>query len=445
MPFSATVNLGTVGVAITSVKLYGCTGNSGGNCTGCTALTGYENVSVSTFPLLVSGIPNGITYIQAEALGACSADAVKQCISISGIPGPTPVPTSTLPPATPNATPLPTATTPGATPVPTPTQTVGSCTAPTLNSVTLVGGSTFTLNYTSPSVNCTALTLSRSRDQITWTDSTGGCTTGRQLDTLAANGTWYFRLTQICGGVTSNSNIVSYTYTAPGPTPTQTLGLTNCVRLTKDDAITGTENCNLDRVQRHEVTLYDASGANIQTAPYDITVTLTGTSGGTSTTWTFIIPSGSTSVYEDIIITEYTGVCGERDGRIAIFISGISEVSPTNIGVCASVPAPTAGATLNPFYYGQGLSTPGAHCGTNYLINSPFYSTATTLSGLMNQYMYTTNEGITEFNGLSQWYPVALTSVTNTLSGQYWVILINSNGYVEDIKFIDSQCDENTQ
>jgi hypothetical protein len=144
MPFSATVNLGTVGVAITSVKLYGCTGNSGGNCTGCTALTGYENVNVSTFPLLVSGIPNGVIYIQAEALGACSADAVKQCISISGIPGATPAPTSTPTPtptgtsapgatpnptSTPTPTPSPSGTTPDATPNPTSTPTPTATTA----------------------------------------------------------------------------------------------------------------------------------------------------------------------------------------------------------------------------------------------------------------------------------------------------------------------------
>ena len=136
MPFSATINLGTVGVAITSVKLYGCTGNNGTDCTGCTVLTGYENVSVSTFPLLVSGIPNGVRYIQAEALGACSADAVKQCITISGIPGPTatPAPTATLN----GSTPGPTATqTP--TPTPTPSQSAGPCGAPTISNVTRSG------------------------------------------------------------------------------------------------------------------------------------------------------------------------------------------------------------------------------------------------------------------------------------------------------------------
>jgi len=132
MPFSATVNLGTVGVAITSVKLYGCTGTSGGSCTGCTALTGYENVSVSTFPLLVSGIPNGVTYIQAEALGACSADEVKQCLAISGIPGSTPLPTATMTPA-PTNTPTPTATTLGPTSTPTPTPSISPTPSATPN------------------------------------------------------------------------------------------------------------------------------------------------------------------------------------------------------------------------------------------------------------------------------------------------------------------------
>lgn len=146
MPFSATINLGTVGVAITSVKLYGCTGTSGGNCTGCTALTGYENVSVSTFPLLVSGIPNGVRYIQAEALGACSADLVKQCISISGIPGPTATPVPTM-------TPTPTGTSaPGATPVPTMTPTPTGTSAP---DATPNPTSTPTPTVTSGGGNCT--------------------------------------------------------------------------------------------------------------------------------------------------------------------------------------------------------------------------------------------------------------------------------------------------
>ena len=108
------------------------------------------------------------------------------------------------------------------TPDPTPTP---GCNAPTLNSVTLVSGSLFTFNYDTP-INCTALTLSRSRDQVNWNDSTAGCTTGRQMDTEDATGTWYFRITQICSvGGSVNSNIVSYSYISPTPTPTPTNSL----------------------------------------------------------------------------------------------------------------------------------------------------------------------------------------------------------------------------
>jgi hypothetical protein len=123
------------------------------------------------------------------------------------------------------------------------------------------------------------------------------------------------------------------------------------------------------------------------------------------------------------------------------FVSGIEAISPNNIDVCDPAPTPTGGVTLNTFYYGQGLSTTIAHCGSNYTINASFFSSATTISGLMNQIIYTTSAGTTAFNGLGLYYPVALETGTNTLNGSYWVIEINSNGYVEDIAFI-GDCDE---
>lgn len=72
-------------------------------------------------------------------------------------------PCGTLPTPTSSETPTPTQTpsnTQTRTPTPTPV-----CTAPSLLSVTLVSGSLFTYNYGAPS-NCTALTLSYSRDQV---------------------------------------------------------------------------------------------------------------------------------------------------------------------------------------------------------------------------------------------------------------------------------------
>ena len=115
--------------------------------------------------------------------------------------------------------------TPEPTPEPTPSQTPSNtpvCSVPTLNSVTLVSGSLFTYNYSAPT-NCNALTLSYSRDQVTWSNDTSGCSTGRQRDTNDATGTWYFRLTQNCTtGGAANSNVVSYSYILPTPTQTAT-------------------------------------------------------------------------------------------------------------------------------------------------------------------------------------------------------------------------------
>lgn len=106
---SATLNLGTtISPAITSVKLLSCLDSS---CSGGTVITGFDNVLVSSFPRIVSGIPDTANYIKVEALGTCVGTS--QCILISGLPGtPTPTPTATSTPTpTPTLTPTPTATT----------------------------------------------------------------------------------------------------------------------------------------------------------------------------------------------------------------------------------------------------------------------------------------------------------------------------------------------
>ena len=61
MPFVASVNLGTVGDDITSVKLYACTDNG---CTNCVELSGYTSVLVSTFPRNIDKIPEGTINIK---------------------------------------------------------------------------------------------------------------------------------------------------------------------------------------------------------------------------------------------------------------------------------------------------------------------------------------------------------------------------------------------
>ena len=78
MAISVTINLGTVGGSITNVTLQECTGND----TGCTDITGYTNVAVSSFPLTVTTIDNASTYIKVIALGDCTST---ENIAISGI------------------------------------------------------------------------------------------------------------------------------------------------------------------------------------------------------------------------------------------------------------------------------------------------------------------------------------------------------------------------
>ena len=88
MSFRASVNLGTVGNSITgqTVSISGCTDQS---CTNCTSIvTGQE---VNSFPKMITGIPdNTITLFIKVDSGDCIGTT--QCISISGIPTPTPTP-----------------------------------------------------------------------------------------------------------------------------------------------------------------------------------------------------------------------------------------------------------------------------------------------------------------------------------------------------------------
>ena len=179
-----------------------------------------QNTTSPTFAY--GGVGTALICSTAESFGTCYGD------DVCSIP---PTPTSTeTPTGTPTGTGTPTQT-PTTTPV---------CSVPTLDSVTLVSGSLFTLNYGTPT-NCNVLTLSFSRDQVNWTNSTSGCFTGRQVDTGDATGTWYFRLTQYCNvGGTANSNVVSYTYPSPTPTQTPTNTPTTTTTLTATPTGTGT-------------------------------------------------------------------------------------------------------------------------------------------------------------------------------------------------------------
>jgi hypothetical protein len=180
MAYIASVSLGsTIGLGITSVKLYECTGNN----TGCTALTNYGNVAVSLFnpTYTITGITDSKTWLKVEPVGACSGTT--QNIQVTGFPGPT-------------ATPAPTATAgPTATPSPTPTATAGSGpTATPTNTPTPTSTSTPT---PTPTPSATALPGCSSTISNTYAPS-GSTIQTQQLDLSAA----------------SNGDIITISYTA---------------------------------------------------------------------------------------------------------------------------------------------------------------------------------------------------------------------------------------
>ena len=174
------------------------------------------------------GLTSGTVYfrvIQYCSIGGLTGSAVRAYI----YPDPTPTPTPTITPTltntpTPNASPTPTSTpNPSPTPTPTNTPTPASCLEPYLYYAYPEGGSAFFVSF-EPTSDCSAITVSYSRDESFWIDSTAGCTSPRLIDTGDASGTWYFRLTKYCtnGGI-SISNTVDYTYPDITPTPTPTV------------------------------------------------------------------------------------------------------------------------------------------------------------------------------------------------------------------------------
>lgn len=457
MPFSATINLGTVGVAITSVKLYGCTGTSGGNCTGCTALTGYENVSVSTFPLLVSGIPNGVTYIQAEALGACSADLVKQCISISGIPAPTstPAPTATLN----GATPGPTATqTP--TPTPTPSQSAGPCGAPTISNVTRSGLNDIVVSFTT-SAGCVATHLEYSFNNSTWSSqNSGGCTSPRTI-TLSPNnqGTVYVRMRQSCVGVEYSSYSSTFTLSnlppaTQTPTPTPTVTLPGCGS-TVSGTFTGSTGNNYDDIQLNFAGVANGSIINFTCTANDrpnnisIRTSLTvlestgwfgNSSGYNSEEYYYPTEMGpiTLSIVYDNTKTYYIDVLTAPALEAPNEVNDFWEVSIQCLGVPSATMTPTPSSTTPPLY-GRFKSNPKTlstgHCNDNQLTSGLFYSTSSTITNMLGTTVYTDTE-YTVFNGGGFYYAVSSDNTFNTNNPPYWVMLVDAYGEVTDMQYI---------
>ena len=384
MAFSSTITI-TGSTNITNFDIFQCP-TSG--CTGCVAITGSTGENVSRMKLLTGhtvSVDQGYRYIKLVADTATCNNSI--CMEVVGIPTYTPTPTTTTvgptptPSVTTGVTPTPTTTTVGPTSTPTPTSTVGPTSTPT--------------------------------------------PTGTSTPTPTPTGT-----------------------STPTPTPTP---LPGC-----GSTITGSYTGATYTLITHSLNLSGATNGGTITVQYaaNSRPNRFNIYGGAN----LIVSSGWAGTD-----TNYTGpwtgnpINTNGSGYISfVYNSSLSYQLKVDVGgsnpyntlddsysvtFSCSGPTPTpTGTTLNTFYRATGLSTSNDHCGTNYLINSSFFSTATTISGLMNQIIYTTDAGTTAFNGLGLWYPVALVNTGNTLNGGYYVILINSDGYVEDIGFTASGC-----
>jgi len=395
--------------------------------------------SFGTLSATITGLVNGASYnyavrtICGPVQSKWSYGTTVVC-DTPPVDTPTPTPTQTAGPGQPTATPTPT---------PTPTATVGECATPTFNSVTLNSGSVFNANFT-PTANCNAIQVESSSDQITWTSNTSGCSSPIQKSVSSATGTWYFRIKQFCvsGGPSSYSNVLSYTYsTSPTPTPTPTPtansnAITNCVKLVKSTATSGPD-CASDSVQRHTVTLYDSTGGTEVMATSDVTVIYNGTESGVSTTYTFIIPAGQSSTYEDIYVREYTGTCGVKGGVIFRNVTTVSSITPSYVGTCTIV-TPTPGVTLYNFYRAGEVASDSyaeTYCSVaGYTIVSPVYSTKGFSDLSIGDIVYT-DVDFTPLAGLGFFYRIAIanTSDTNTKDTLFTWISTNANGEILNI------------
>ena len=375
MAYIASVSLGsTIGLGITSVKFYECTGNN----TGCTALTNYGNVPVSFFnpTYTITGITDGKTWLKVEPVGACSGTT--QNIQVTGFPGPTatPAPTATAGPG-PTATPVP----PTATPV-TPTATPVT---PTATPVT----------PTATPVTPTATPITPTPTALPGCGSTvSGTFTGSTMNN-------YDDIQLNFAGV-ANGSIINFTCTA-NDRPNN-ISIRTSLTVLESTGWFG-----------------NSSGYNSQDYWYPTEmgpITLSITYDNTKT------------YYIDVLTAPALAPPNE--------VNDFWEVGIQCLGVPSATATPTPTATTPPLYgrfksNPKTLST--GHCNDNQVTSGLFYSTSSTITNMLGTTVYTDTE-YTIFNGGGFYYAVSSDDTFNTNNPPYWVMLVNTSGEVTDMQYI---------
>lgn len=397
MAYTASVNLGpTIGIGITSVKLYECTGNN----SGCTALTNYTNVPVSSFNpnYIVTGITDNKRWIKVEPVGACSGTT--QNLQVSGFPNPTATPTPT---ATSGGAPSATAT-PTPTPSPTPTATAGAGPTPTptlvYTALILCGGN--------PAAPVAWYQGSLNYTQTLYNTGTATC--------YFAVGNTYTPGGTIVTGIVDGCNCPT-----PTPTPSATPPGISFGMITGTTHSTSTDACN-----QYESSINKSLYLNADSTPNvgDILYTTQECSFGSeyagdgSVYWYFLYRMG----------TKYAVKVGSGGTISAVVTCGaMSTATPT------PTPSPTpTSAPLYGYFRSTGLANYSSLCQSpGYVTTGQWFSTGTTFSSAIAYTRVYSDTSYTPFNGGSLWYAVTQDDTFNTLTGgQFNAVQIDADGYI---------------
>ena len=436
MAYTALVSLGsTIGIGITSVKLYECTGNN----SGCTALSNYSNVPVSSFnpTYIVTGITDGKTWLKVEPVGACSGTT--QNLQVSGFPGPTATPAPTATAAhNATATPTPTATTvvptatagPTATPTPTPTATAGP-------------GPTAT---PTPTATETPYYLQLSR-----CDSAPNTVTGWTLNTYTQSQIMVGNIFYSAGGF--YYQVINYQTSQPSPAGTI-------------DGTKSNDYTSCDQTPGHYVAppvnpgvsllIHTGQTFNNSSTPCAMYESSIATNSGTVYLSGHTIPANGDYAYTTAVCNEtYAGDSNyyaslANSSRYAFTIGSGGYIN--NVVQCGVIPTATPTPTPSPtptsvvlygIFRSTGLSTFNGHCNNNYVTNAQFYGQTTSPISLYGTIVYADTE-YTPFDGGSLWYALGNDSQSNTSDLPYYSIQIISTGEVTSVQYL-TNCDSGSQ
>jgi len=311
-------------------------------------------------------------------------------VPVTPTPTPTITPTSTLTP-TPTNTVTPTVTptiTPTSTLTPTPTITPTitpstNCTAPILDNVNFISGSTFSLDITITATGglCSGILSQYSTSASgPWTANTSStCSSPVPVIIPSPSGTWYFRVIQGCLGNIIPSNVLSYTYPTPTPTPTSTVTPTPTSTVTPTPTITPTETPTVTPTETPTPTITPTETPTVTptiTPTSTITPTPTPTSSPISSVWnSFFTNCGNPY-----------GDCFPCGGGYSIFDNPNDACANYSIGCDSNfyfyAPTSSFPSTGDTIYLTADFSTPLTYS-TNYWIADGTYAYEIDVNGVV--------------------------------------------------------------